>query len=178
MTPVSFIPPKLEYLKAQQKVLCLFNFDEKAPLKGITGLVDWRLLGQLSKLTISGFISGKCGESLLFPLGNRLPPEHLVMIGVGRSGAFHREQFDNALSQMFRVATGLNCRHLALALPGRPENTIEATDAIDWFLSHFEQQNSSFLITIIDTYEAQPIIISEVERRRMKASVTPPLLES
>lgn len=144
------------------------------PLSGVVGQVDWRLLGRLSQLSIDGFITGALGEQLLFPLGNRMTLEHLILIGAGRRSELSRESFKVGIQQMFTSAKQLNCTQLTTALPGRPENLLDAHDAIQWFLDIYQRLEDKFYVTIIDTYEVHPIFQEEMEKRRMKASVTPP----
>lgn len=173
MNTISFITPKLENIKCQDGLLCLFLFEQKAPLHGITGLVDWRLQGQLSKLLISDFISGKQNESILFPLGRRLPISQLILIGLGAKEKFSQDRFITALSKMTQIADRLKNNKLVVSLPGSPENRVPPKNAIQWFLNHYELTEKRYSCTIIDTYETQQEMLPEIERWRMRTSVTP-----
>ena len=67
MSEISFIPPRLERLDDHPPggLLGMFRFERRSPLVGVASLVDWRLLGHLSKLVIEGFMTGAKGEAVL-----------------------------------------------------------------------------------------------------------------
>src|SRR5438105_14906128 len=84
---LSFYPLTLEALdQAQAESLCLFVGEDERPLRGLAGLVDWRLAGGLSKFLKSGFVTGKSGDALLTMAGPRLGFDKLFIFGMGPSG--------------------------------------------------------------------------------------------
>jgi hypothetical protein len=48
-----------EIEKLQCDSISIFIFEDARPLRGIAGIVDWRLNGMISKLLIEGFRSGR-----------------------------------------------------------------------------------------------------------------------
>jgi Cytosol aminopeptidase family, N-terminal domain len=64
--------------------LCLFIAEDERPLSGVSGLSDWRLCGQLSRVLVNGFFSGAADDSMLLPSAGRIGPSRLVVFGLGR----------------------------------------------------------------------------------------------
>lgn len=65
--------------------LCLFVAEDERPLTGASGLTDWRLCGQLSRLLQDRFFTGAADDSVLLPSGGRIGPPRIVVFGLGRS---------------------------------------------------------------------------------------------
>ena len=60
-------------------------FEDIRPLKGSTGLVDWRLNGRLSDMILKGRLSGHFSESLLLPAQGRMSASEIFLFGLGKS---------------------------------------------------------------------------------------------
>src|SRR3954468_1424654 len=89
---LSFYPLTLEAVdQAQAESLCLFVGEDERPLRGLAGLVDWRLAGGLSKFLKSGFVTGKSGDALLTMAGPRVALEKLFIFGVAPLGQGEHE---------------------------------------------------------------------------------------
>ncbi|MBS2029572.1 MAG: hypothetical protein JST54_16840 [Deltaproteobacteria bacterium] len=67
------------------ETLALFMLTDRRPLRGVAGLVDWRLCGELSRALQSGGITGKLGERLLMPTHSRVGARRLLVFGAGSS---------------------------------------------------------------------------------------------
>ncbi|MCP4680660.1 MAG: hypothetical protein GY854_35290 [Deltaproteobacteria bacterium] len=172
MKSISFIAPELKRLEGvPATILVVFRFAEMRPLRGISSLVDWRLCGHLSRLVIDGFLTGAVEESLLMPLGGRLPQEYLLVLGIGERERFNEEAFHLGMKRMFKTIRGLNRVDIVVALPGRPEGACETTDAVDWFLSSFREHGCEQDIRILETTGAQKTMAPAVERWRLRQLV-------
>jgi hypothetical protein len=79
-------PLSLETLDTLSGVdtLCLFVAEDERPLSGVSGLSDWRLCGQLSRLLVDGFFTGAADDSVLLPTNRRIGPGRIVVFGLGR----------------------------------------------------------------------------------------------
>jgi hypothetical protein len=98
---LSFHPLTLDALdQAQAESLCLFVAEDERPLRGLAGLVDWRLAGGLSRYLRTGLVTGHLGEALLTLPGQRIGFQKLFIFGTGKSG-----QTDDELSA--RLGEGL-----------------------------------------------------------------------
>lgn len=174
MGEIGFIAPSLRRLQGLPRggALGLFRFAELRPLAGVTGLVDWRLLGKLSRLVIDGFATGEPDESLLFPLGGRLPQDRLLLLGLGQRERFGEHAFRRAVSRLFDDLDRLGDGDLVLALPGRVEGACEPAEAVEWFLPLAERRARDRRIVLIEPSEAQKAMAPIVERWSLKRDVS------
>src|SRR5450755_448413 len=101
---LSFYPLTLEALdQAQAESLCLFVGEDERPLRGLAGLVDWRLAGGLSRFLRSGLVTGKGGDALLTMPGPRLGFHKLFIIGMGLRGQTEEELSQRLLEGISRL---------------------------------------------------------------------------
>jgi hypothetical protein len=169
---VSFVTPRLARLSEHAGArLCLFAFEERHPLAGITGALDWRLHGHLSQLVIRGFLTGAAGEALLVPLGDRLPLPYLIVVGLGTRAALTAGGSAAALRRMFDAADRLAGTALVVALPGRPEQIADPAEAISCFLEAYDARGGGRKVVVADTAAAQKAMLPVLERFRLKRSV-------
>jgi len=133
--------------------------------------VDWRLHGHLSRLVIGGFLTGKAGEQLLVPLGDRLGLEHLLVLGLGPRAALTPARCRDALGRMFDAAAGLGGAELVVALPGRPEQLVDPAEAMEAFLAAYDAAGRRRKVAIVDTAAAQKAMLPVLERHRLKSGV-------
>lgn len=90
---VELIPPTLRALDDHPgDILIVAAFRDERPLEGVTGLVDWRLCGALSRWRIGGFSNGELGEQVLYPAGRRLSHPRLLFVGLGRRDDYRAER--------------------------------------------------------------------------------------
>ena len=172
MGEITFITPELRRVEhAGGKLIGLFRFGELRPLVGVTGLVDWRLHGRLSRLVIDGFLDGGAEESLLVPLGGRLPQEHLLLLGLGPRDGFDRARFVTALERLFDAADKLLDGRLVLALPGRAEQLCEPAAATEWLLEIVGRRERERDMVLVEPAAAQKEMLPVLERWRLKQMV-------
>jgi hypothetical protein len=166
---IAFVPPRLAKLAEHAGAyLCLFALEERHPLAGVTGALDWRLHGHLSRLLIGGFLTGAAGERLLVPLGDRLPLEHLVVIGLGPRDELTGDRCAEVLRQMFVAATDLGGAPLVMALPGRPEQLVEPAEAMARFLAAYDAHGDGREVAIVEPSAAQKAMLPVLERHRLR----------
>ncbi len=63
--------------------LVAFAGADERPLRGLAGLVDWRMCGELTRRLRDGIFLGASGETLLTIAGGRLPIGRLFLVGRG-----------------------------------------------------------------------------------------------
>lgn len=67
-------------------------YENERPLRGLGGLIDWRLGGELSVHLRSGAISGKIGECVYVPVRRRNRIYPILLVGCGHAvSPGHRE---------------------------------------------------------------------------------------
>ena len=166
---IRFILPDLRRLESTiAETVVLFRFSERVPFRGVASLIDWRLHGHLSRMTIEGFFTGDLGEPMLMPLCRFLPQRFLLVVGLGEKEKFSNEVFDTGLDRAFELLDGLDTPNIVLALPGRVENACPGSDAIDWFIDRYDAAPHMRECHIVEPPGAQKTMVPAVERWRLR----------
>ncbi|MFZ9594791.1 MAG: hypothetical protein ACO3A2_01800 [Bdellovibrionia bacterium] len=63
--------------------LALCVYENQRPPQGLAGALDWYFGGLLSKKLQEGFITGRSGECVYFPITKNRSLYHLLLIGAG-----------------------------------------------------------------------------------------------
>lgn len=114
--PLRFAEQDLPALDALEvEALALVVAADERPLRGLAGLVDWRLCGKLSRVLKSDFFRGETGDSLLLPAGGRLPVRRIFVFGCG-SGT-DPEAVRTELARAFSVLERAGVTSVAFGLP-------------------------------------------------------------
>lgn len=94
-------------------------YEDERPLKGMTGLVDWRLCGSLSRFILDGNIDGHFGEILMFPERKwKLQADRVLLIGLGPKSQFSFETYSVTIRRILDSIFKLNINDFVLELPG------------------------------------------------------------
>src|SRR5260221_7290847 len=95
-----FVPPDLRQLDetSTELIACSMWKDER-PMRGLAGLLDWRLAGKISRLARESFIEGELGEVLFVPARPRLPFDKIIVIGLGPRSAFCDAEFRETVTR-------------------------------------------------------------------------------
>lgn len=169
---VRFVAPdlrKLDLLDAEAIAVSVHS-DER-PLRGATGLLDWRLCGRFSRLVVRGTLTGREGERVLVPSGGRLAFDKIVLVGAGPSAALDRAHAQRTIRVMLEVLDSLRIRRAALALPGRTWELLGAADAMDVVAPMILEPHEQDAITIVDHPDEHRTMQRALEsaRRRHRA---------
>jgi hypothetical protein len=168
---VHFAPPDLASLsELKTEALCLPFFLDERPMRGPSGLVDFRLCGRVSRLIASGRMLGEVGEAVLMPVRPRMFAERLIWLGGGRFVDLDETRFRMLVHSALTRLSDLRIRAAALSLPGRVRSRFSPADAIDWFL----EEASAFgpkldELTLLEPEDAQRAMQPRVERARRRA---------
>jgi hypothetical protein len=111
--------------------LVLSFFQDERPLKGQTGLCDWRLCGRLSKLIKTKYIEGQFGDPLLMPADRQLPCEKILVVGLGPRNLFSLDRFRQVVTNICEALRKLQVTRFALALPGIGLSELDPAEASD-----------------------------------------------
>lgn len=143
--------------------------DERPP-HGVTGLLDFRLAGRISRLIQAGFATGKVGDVLLIPGKPKLPFDKILLFGIGKRSEFNDPVFRTVLNKILRTLEGLRARTAVVELPGRHFDAISPERAADILLESTGGQKEHDVWTLIEPAEAQRAITQHMiqERRRVR----------
>src|SRR5438445_6572167 len=98
-----FLPPDLRRLdEAGAELLACTIWQGERPLRGLAGLIDWRLAGRLSALARSSYLTGELGEVLLLPTRPLLTFEKVLVLGLGARSGFGDSAFRQVVTRLLR----------------------------------------------------------------------------
>lgn len=117
----------IDKTEAQASVLLFFT-DER-PLKGFSGLADWRMNGSISRLIVSGVISGAKGESILIDPNGRIKSGKLLMLGLGESAKFRGDDLSNAAASLTTQLLKIGVKKFSVAPPPAEYSPFDAVQS-------------------------------------------------
>lgn len=135
--------------------LLLTFFSDERPLRGASGLADWRLCGRLSSLIKRGKLSGEPGETLMMTPGRRLHFRSLVLFGLGRSQGFDEDAYREHVQWIRQVAEKARITRYAVQPPGRATGLIGARRALELWLAEAGADGQEADVAIIDNQRGQ-----------------------
>ncbi len=147
-----FIPVRLRDLDEEKgELLVVSLFDDDCPPTGLTGLVDWRMDGLLSRIRVMtvrpeldnphfqgmavGPFDAADGEKLLFPAGRHLPFDMILVLGLGPQSQFTSQRYRETVTRILETATAMQVKGMALQLPGWAGAGLPARRACDIFVT-------------------------------------------
>ena len=168
---VHFAPPDLASLsELKTEALCLPFFVDERPMRGPSGLVDFRLCGRVSRLIASGRMQGEVGEAVLMPVRPRMFAERLIWLGGGRFADLDEARFRSLVHSALTRLSDLRIRAAALSLPGRVRGRFSPADAIDWFIEEAADFGPNLdELTLLEPEDAQRAMQPRVERARRRS---------
>jgi hypothetical protein len=153
---IGFVLPDLARLdQLRCDVLAVSFFEEERPLRGAAGLVDWRMCGRLSRLMTSEKLRGGPSELMLLPPRPRLPFDKLLILGLGARAAFDESVYADALRRTFTALKALRTHSVALALPGRSTDAIDAERAAQCLLDLLPEAEDQDELVLVEDQEGQ-----------------------
>jgi leucyl aminopeptidase len=111
-------------------IVLLFFHDER-PLKGSTGLADWRMNGAISRLIISERINGNHGETTLVVPNRRILGEKILMIGLGNSSDLRNDKIEEAAESAVDHLVGIGIKDFTIAIPHAGSTSMNASEIIE-----------------------------------------------
>jgi hypothetical protein len=170
---VRFVAPDWKNLDAlHSEAICAPFFSDERPLRGVLGLIDWRLCGFVSRMIMQGVVHGSSGEAVLVPLRPRLRMDKLFLFGLGPEAEFDESRLLGATERMLAVGTRARVRAMALVLPGRSTGRISARSAMESFVSATAQRRDQDELVLLETPEAQKDMDPILQRERRRARAT------
>lgn len=168
---ILFAPPDLRRIDSLQCEACWFPFfSDERPLRGVLGLVDWRMGARLSRQILRGRLRGKRGEVLLMPCERFLPFEKIFLCGLGPRAEFDEATYTEGVESMLTTFQSARIRAAVCALPGRTTGAIDPETAITSLLACARNYGAYEELTILDDPAAQramePVIAQERRRER------------
>ena len=109
-------------------------FEDERPVRGLTGLVDWRLHSAVSRLLLSGRFEGALGDSCLMPASGYVPMNKVFLFGAGPLLDFSAQRFRQLVARMAEVMDGVQATQQVLPLWDLCRGVVGPADAVEVFL--------------------------------------------
>jgi len=115
-------------------VLVTGFFRDERPLKGSSGLMDWRLNGTISRFLIEKRIAGDWKETTLIPSQGRIMSRMILLLGMGNVNEYSylrlREIFPYLLETLMKLKTS----HVCLSLPYEENYNVDCGKLAEVFI--------------------------------------------
>jgi hypothetical protein len=169
MLELRFVAPDLRRLDdVSAEIVACGIFSDERPLRGLAGLLDWRLAGRLSRLAKEAFLVGEPGEVLALPARPRLPFDKAVVVGLGPRASFDDATYRRVLERLVGVFDGLQVKNVVVELPGRGGGAIEPERAAEALLDVLGDSERDALV-LVEEADAQKRIERQLQDRRQRA---------
>lgn len=169
MVDLRFVAPDLRRLdEASAEVVVCAIFEDERPLRGLAGLLDWRLAGRLSRLAKETFLEGRSGEVLALPVRPRLPFDKALVVGLGPRASFDDAICKKAMARIFDALTGLHVKKALVELPGRGADAITVEHAAEILFDVLGEDERDALV-LVEGPEAQKKIEKQLQDKRQRA---------
>lgn len=151
-----FVPPNLHALDDHpaEVIACAVWSDER-PMRGLAGLLDWRLAGRVSRLAKEQFVTGSVGEVLCMQGKPRLPFDKVILVGLGARAAFDEAAYGRALDVLLHTLEGLHVKRAVVELPGRAGDKIAPERAAELVLDATRDSEAHDRWFLVESAEAQ-----------------------
>lgn len=167
-----FIAPTLRQLDTLGgELLACGLFEDERPLRGMAGLLDWRLAARITRHIEGGALTGELGEIVLLPGRPRVPFEKIILFGLGPRVGFDEVVYLRVLESMLSTLSSLKVRMAVVERPGRHDGSVDAVRAVDLLTEACVAHEDQDVWTLVEGVHDQKRIAQHLaeERRRKRA---------
>lgn len=170
---LNFVAPDLRKLdETSAELLACAIWRDERPMRGLAGLLDWRLAGRLSRLQSNDYLLGDLGEVLCIPGRPRLPFDKVLIFGLGPRSNFSDRTFRGVVKHLLSTLEGLHVRRAVVELPGRAEGAIAAESAASMLLECIGDSPSHDAWWLVEDAEAGKLITKRAQDELRRARRT------
>lgn len=167
-----FVAPTLRQLDTLGgELIACGLFEDERPLRGMAGLLDWRMAARISRHLETGGLAGRLGEVVLLPGRPRVPFEKLILFGLGPRDAFDEVAYGIVLERMLDTLSSLKVRIAVVERPARHTGQMDAVRAVDLLMEACVPHEDQDIWTLVEAVHDQKRIAQHLaeERRRKRA---------
>ncbi|MBI2082570.1 MAG: hypothetical protein HYT76_03280 [Deltaproteobacteria bacterium] len=140
-------------------------FEDSRPLRGSTGLIDWRLNGRLSELILQGRLSGGFAESMIMPAAGRLATDEILLFGLGPITELSEDRLETGFSRLIDKLYRLRSPVVVVSLGDLARDFMEWRSILRSFMNQVNQKLEREDLQIVCAENAK--WIQEARRRNM-----------
>jgi hypothetical protein len=100
-------------------------FQDERPLRGTSGLIDWRLNGMLSHLLKEGRMTGEWQEATLIPSNGRVIPPLILLLGLGKVRDYSTLRLRDLFPRLFETMRKLKSSRVCLSFPSNEKYNVD-----------------------------------------------------
>jgi hypothetical protein len=165
-----FLAPDIRRLEeASAEVLACCAWEDERPMRGVVGLLDWRMAGRLNAIAKEQFFEGRVDELLLVPGKPALPFEKVLVLGLGPRASFDDAIFKRAILRLMKTLEGLHVRRAVVELPGRHDGRIEPERATEILIECVDNSPEHDAWWLVEPPEVEPRILQRANDERRRA---------
>ncbi|HPB50055.1 MAG TPA: M17 family peptidase N-terminal domain-containing protein [Myxococcota bacterium] len=137
---VSLVKPDLHQIdRVSVDTFVLPVFDDHKPPRGLTGLVDWRLCGMMSRMLAGGRVSTRFRDVTLLPAYGRFAANRILVFGMGNSDDFSQARAREVAWFMAEKLLKLRTPTFLTCLPGSAAGMVHPRSGMELFLEEFSR---------------------------------------
>jgi len=137
---VQMVKPDLHQIdRLAVDTFALAVFDDQRPPQGLTGLVDWRLCGMVSRMLLDGSITARFRDVTMLPAYGRFSSNRILVFGMGDSTEFTQARAREASWVMAERLLKLRAGTFMTSLPGSMSGTVHPKSGLEVFLEEFSR---------------------------------------
>ncbi len=129
-------------------VLVTGFFEDERPLKGTSGLIDWRLNGRLSHFLREGKMTGAWQESTLIPSGGRLRPPFVLLLGLGKIRDYSTLRLRYFFPRLYEILKNLKSTKVCLSFPADEKYNVEVGKSAEVLLEGIVDTSNASLLPV------------------------------
>jgi len=161
-----FLPPDLRQLDlATAELLACCIWSDIRPVRGLAGLLDFRLAGKLSRLSRESFLGGARGEVVLVPGRPRFPFDKVLVFGLGSRSDFSDAVYATSVKHMSRALEELLVARAVVELPGRADGAVAPERAAELLVASIGS-DAHDTWWLVEDLEAQRAMEPKLQRDR------------
>jgi hypothetical protein len=92
-------------------------FQDERPLKGLSGWIDWRFNGRVSRLLMGNRFTGSLKETVLIPTEGRILARMILLLGLGKKEEYGSLRLRELASTLLEMAEKLRIHRVGFAFP-------------------------------------------------------------
>jgi len=117
----------------QTDTIILTFFSDERPLKGESGLLDWRMNSYISKQLEEKKIKGNLHENTLILGNQKIQSKKIYLFGMGETNSFNEDKIDKIVGHIKETLKGMNVDNFSFVL----SRNISDRKTYKRFLKHF-----------------------------------------
>lgn len=137
------------------KITVVTFFSDEKPLKGQTGLLDWRMNGYISQQIQKSKINGNFKEKVLIPCNSKILSSKLFLLGMGEGSKLTPEKIESLALEIKNTLNLMKEDEFAFILSRNLDNPKAFQENLRLFFNSLVKHFSEQQVSIYYHYESE-----------------------